>query len=80
MDGSVYIFGRTLNRDEQSFKQTITIFATSEASARDILTKELHAIRELSRDSEFAYGSDPSWKIQEVKLDAEKVLTEVVTG
>lgn len=80
MDGSVYVFARTLSDGREDVRQVVSVFAKNSDSARAILLDDLKKIQAVATDPEAAYNPMPDWTFEEIPLLSERVLTRAMTA
>jgi len=80
MEGSVFVFTRDVTGTKgQPLRQAIKIYALNLASARTILEQELRDVQKFSTAPEPDYGPNPGWRVFEVPLTEERVITSALT-
>lgn len=77
---SIFVFVRTIHDNGRPYHQTVTIYASSEARASELLHTDIAELRRrVSRDDP-SFEHDPAWQAHEVKLEREKIVSFVVNA
>jgi hypothetical protein len=78
IDGAIYLLSRQVQGDHgESFTQNVTVFASSPAQARSLVSDQFATMR---RSNERAYQAQPEFSVERVSLDAHKMITAGITN
>jgi hypothetical protein len=81
MAGSLFVMTRQVEGDAgESFKQTVTVYARDQKSAKALVWREFDRIRRASGSDERPYLRTPEWtSVQKFTLDEDKLIMQGIT-
>ena len=73
---SVWLLSRIVNGAAgESYMQNVTVYAGSAREARSLVSAEFARLRRLTGKGGEPYEELPDWNVEQVKLDAAKLIT-----
>jgi hypothetical protein len=80
MDGAIYLLTRTVEGDQgESFNQSVAVYAQGPREAKELVHQEFSRIRKASKSPEHPYLDAPAFAVDQIDLDAYKLLTHWIT-
>jgi hypothetical protein len=80
-NGAIYLLSRQVKGEhEESYMQNVTVFASSDKQALELVNSQFAQIRKVSKTPQPAYDVLPEFAVEKVTLNAYKMITAGITS
>jgi hypothetical protein len=78
---SVWVLSRDVTGDAgEQYRQSVSVYAGSAREAITLVAAEFARLARITGKAEPPYRESPAWNVEEVRLDAAKLITVAITS
>lgn len=78
---SVWLLSRFVDGDGgERYRQNVSVYAGSAREAIALVASEFARLAQITGRDEAPYRNTPAWTVEQVKLDAAKLITSAITS